>query len=531
MISVETTPFQDQKPGTSGLRKKVTVFQQPHYLENFVQAIFDAQPELNSGTMVVGGDGRYHNEIAIQTIIKMAAANGIKHLIVGRNGLLSTPAVSNIIRKYKADGGIILSASHNPAGPKGDFGIKYNIANGGSAPEHLTNKIYRRTQSLEHYRIADAPDANLSDIGTTLLGHMNISIIDSVKDYTELMETLFDFDAISNMFSDGFTLCFDAMHAITGPYAKNILEERLGAARGSVINGTPLPDFGGSHPDPGPAYAKELFGKMFSDDAPDFGAASDGDGDRNIILGKGCFVSPSDNLAVLAANIHLAPAYKKGLVGVARSMPTSGAVDRVAEAMGVPCYVTPTGWKFFGNLLDAGKITICGEESAGTSSDHVREKDGLWAVLLWLNILAVSKSSITDILQDHWESYGRNYYARHDFEAVPVEQAKSVTNYLSNQFPDLPAQIFFGKTISKAYVFSYTDPVDAAISDNQGWCVEFEDGDRFAVRLSGTGTVGATIRLYLESYRSNPNELNQSPDEALETILKAALELTGIERT
>jgi len=529
MTSVKTKSFEGQKPGTSGLRKKVTIFQQPHYLENFVQSIFDAVPELRGGTLVLGGDGRFQNDVAIQTIIKMAAANGVRHLIIGQNGLLSTPAASHIIRKYKADGGIILSASHNPAGPKGDFGIKYNIANGGPAPESVTDRIYAGTKTISAYDIVNCRDIDLNNVRATYIQTMNITIIDSVSDYAELMESLFDFKAISKMLSEGFTLCFDAMHAI-GPYAKAILEQRLGAADGSVINGIPLTDFGGGHPEPDPTHTKELFDIMYSDDAPDFGAASDGDGDRNIILGKGIFVSPSDSLAVLAANAHLAPAYSEGISGVARSMPTSGAVDRVAEAMGIPCFVTPTGWKFFGNLLDAGKITICGEESAGTSSDHIREKDGLWAVLLWLNILAERKLSVNAILENHWLTYGRNFYIRHDFEAIESECVEAFISHLENQFPNLEGKYISGKVISRAYVFAYDDPIDRTVSNNQGWCVEFEDGDRFVIRLSGTGTVGSTLRLYLESYDEKPLNYNSSSNDALLSVLKIALELSDLKR-
>lgn len=511
------------------MRKRVTTFQQAHYLENFVQSIFDSESTLRGGTLIVGGDGRYYNEVAVQKIIKMAVANGIKKLILGQNGLLSTPAVSCLIRKHNAQGGIILSASHNPGGPDGDFGIKFNVANGGPAPEKVTDAIYSRTKVIQFYHIADVPHIDINKIGDVWIGKTLIKIVDPVSDYAELMESLFDFDAIRSMIADGFTLCFDAMHAVTGPYARAILEGSLGAKPGSVINGVPLPDFGGGHPDPNPQCAKELFDIMYSDEAPDFGAASDGDGDRNIVLGKNSFVSPSDSLAVLAANAHHAPAYADGIKGVARSMPTSGAVDRVAKAMGIPCYVTPTGWKFFGNLLDAGKITICGEESAGTSSDHIREKDGLWAVLLWLNILAVRKLSVASLLQEHWETYGRNYYDRHDFEGIELEKANAVVAHITEQMPTLVRQSFSGMTVSKAYVFSYKDPIDGSTSDNQGWCVEFGESDRFVLRLSGTGTVGVTLRFYLESYKSDTGQVNIEPDIALRDLLLTALNITDFE--
>lgn len=527
-MSIKTTPFEGQKPGTSGLRKRVSVFQQPHYLENFVQSIFDGVADLNGGTLVLGGDGRFHNDVTIQTIIKMAAANKVKHLIVAQNGLLSTPAASHIIRKKKATGGIILSASHNPAGPNGDFGIKYNIANGGPAPESVTDAIFAATQTIEEYYILSAPDLDLSKIGETSLGDMTISIIDPVTDYVALMESLFDFDAIAEMIAGGFTLCFDAMHAITGPYAKAILEDRLGAAKGSVINGTPLPDFGGGHPDPNPIYAKRLFDLMFSDNAPDFGAASDGDGDRNIVLGRGIYVQPSDSLAVLTANAHLAPAYNGGIRGVARSMPTSRAVDRVADKMGIPCVETPTGWKFFGNLLDAGIVTMCGEESAGTSSNHIREKDGLWAVLLWLNILAVRKSSVLNIMDKHWAIFGRDYYKRFDLENVDLQSAEKVIASVEKGL--ISQNSYTPKPIKRAFVFSYGDPVDGTVSSNQGWCFAFEDGDRFVLRLSGTGTQGVTLRFYMESYKRNADPNNRRAQEtALSSVLTAALQLTDLE--
>ena len=531
MTTVSTTPFDDQKPGTSGLRKKVTVFQQAGYLENFVQSIFDSVPELEGGTLVVGGDGRYYNDTAIQTILSMAAANGIAKVIVGQGGLLSTPAASCIIRKYKAVGGIILSASHNPGGPKGDFGIKYNGENGGPAVESVTEKIFARSLDIDSYKRADNAAVNLDKIGNTHNDDMQVEIINSVTDYADLMEGLFDFGAIRKMFASGFTLCFDAMHAITGPYAKEILVERLGAPEDSIINAVPLPDFGGGHPDPNPVYAKELFDKMFSDNAPDFGACSDGDGDRNIVLGKNTYVAPSDSLAVITANAHLAKGYEKGIAGVARSMPTSRAADRVAEKLGIDCFETPTGWKFFGNLLDAGRITICGEESAGTGSDHVREKDGLWAILMWLNIIAVSGKSVPELLKAHWQAFGRNYYARHDYEGVDKKKTETVMATLQNKFDDLPGQKFYGETVSKADNFTFRDPVDGSLSKNQGLRVEFESGSRFVVRLSGTGTVGATLRLYLEKYALPSDDLHQDTQEALKNLAAIADQLGDIKLT
>ena len=531
MTSVETTPFDDQKPGTSGLRKKVTVFQQAGYLENFVQSIFDSVPELIGETLVLGGDGRFYNDTAIQIILSMAAANGVAKVIVGQSGLLSTPAASCIIRKYKAVGGIILSASHNPGGPTGDFGIKYNGENGGPAVESVTEKIFARSLEIDAYKITDNATVNLDSLGSSLIGDMHVEIIDPVSDYAELMETLFDFGAIKKMIAAGFTLCFDAMHAITGPYANEIFVNRLGAPADSIINGVPLPDFGGGHPDPNPVYAKALFEKMFSDKAPDFGACSDGDGDRNIVLGKGTYVSPSDSLAVITANAHLAKGYTQGISGVARSMPTSRAADRVAEKLGIDCFETPTGWKFFGNLLDAGRITICGEESAGTGSDHVREKDGLWAILMWLNIIAVSEKSVSDILTDHWKDYGRNYYSRHDYEGVDKNKAERVMDALSAKLGRLSGQSFHGETISKANSFSYTDPIDGSVSKNQGLRIEFESGSRFVLRLSGTGTVGATLRLYLEKYAPPTDDLNQETQSALATLETISNELAAIKST
>ncbi|WP_018899811.1 alpha-D-glucose phosphate-specific phosphoglucomutase [Rhizobium sp. 2MFCol3.1] len=527
--SVSTTPYQDQKPGTSGLRKKVPVFQQPNYAENFIQSIFDSLEGFQGKTLVIGGDGRYYNKEVIQKAIKMAAANGFGKVIVGKGGILSTPAASHVIRKYKAFGGIILSASHNPGGPTEDFGIKYNISNGGPAPEKITDAIYARTKVIDTYKIADFPDVNLDRIGKDELpGGMLLSVLDSVEDYTALMEELFDFGAIRNLISLGFRIAFDAMSAVTGPYAKEIFENRLGAPSGSVRNFMPLPDFGGHHPDPNPVHCKELYDEMMGDDAPDFGAASDGDGDRNLIIGRGIFVTPSDSLAIIAANANLAPGYSGGLTGIARSMPTSGAADRVAEKRGIGMYETPTGWKFFGNLLDANMATICGEESAGTGSNHVREKDGLWAVLMWLNILAVRGESVQDIVTQHWQTYGRNYYSRHDYEGVDTEAANGLVDNLRAQLSSLPGRTFGPLKVEKADDFAYHDPVDKSVSEHQGIRIMFEGGSRVVFRLSGTGTSGATLRVYIERYEPDSSRHNIETQEALADLIAAAETIADI---
>ena len=526
---VSTQPIEGQRPGTSGLRKKTRVFMQPGYLENFVQATFNAIGGADGKTFVLGGDGRYFNAKAIQTIIRMAAANGAAKVFVGQNGLLSTPAASLLIRLNNTDGGLILSASHNPGGVDEDFGIKFNTANGGPAPENVTDAIFANTQSISGYSIARADDVDLQTIGNQSLGSMKIDIVDPVADYKELMESLFDFDKIHALFAGGFSMRFDAMHAVTGPYAKAILENALGAPVGTVLNGVPKKDFGKGHPDPNPVWAKDLMELMMSDDGPDFGAASDGDGDRNMIVGRNIYVTPSDSLAVLAANAHLAPGYKQGLAGVARSMPTSAASDRVAERLGIASFETPTGWKFFGNLLDAGEVTICGEESAGTGSDHVREKDGLWAVLLWLNILAELKQSVAEILQDHWQIYGRNYYSRHDYEAVSSGAADALISDLRRRLPELAGQEFSGERVRTADEFSYTDPVDGSVSANQGIRIFFESGGRVVFRLSGTGTEGATLRLYLEQYASPEADHDLSTQEALSSVRQAALQISELE--
>jgi phosphoglucomutase len=529
--TITTQPYNDQNPGTSGLRKKVRVFQEQGYLENFVQSIFDSLDEITGKTLVLGGDGRYFNRQAIQTIIKMAAANGFSELIIGQGGLLSTPAASHIIRKYEAYGGLILSASHNPGGPEDDFGIKYNVGNGGPAPEKYTNAFYQRSLTIDNYRIAEMDDIDLDTIGSIQIDHIKITIIDPVTDYAELMQSIFDFNLLRQSIGSGYiTLCFDAMHAITGPYAKRILVDMLGAPEDSVINAVPLEDFGGHHPDPNLAHAQELAELMFSPNAPTFGAASDGDGDRNMITGSNIFVTPSDSLAIMAANAQTIPAYAKGLSGVARSMPTSQAVDRVAAAYKIPCFETPTGWKFFGNLLDAGKITLCGEESFGTGSNHVREKDGLWAVLFWLNLIARKRQSVADIVHEHWEKFGRDIYSRHDYEAVETEIANGIVEHLRKLLPTLAGQTFGEFTVKFADEFGYTDPIDGSISKNQGIRVGFTNGSRIVFRLSGTGTVGATLRIYLEKFEADASRHNQDAQTALAELIELAEQFCEIKK-
>ncbi len=528
--TVPTQPFFDQKPGTSGLRKKVTVFQKTHYLENFVQSIFDSIAAPRGATLVLGGDGRYYNREAIQIILKMAAANGFGKVLLGRGGILSTPAASCVIRKYKTFGGIILSASHNPGGPDGDFGIKFNSANGGPATETVTEAIFARSKIIREYRILDAADVAFDAIGNSTLGAMEVQVIDPVSDYAELMESLFDFAAIRDLLARGFRIKFDAMHAVNGPYAKEILERRLGAAAGSVINAVPLEDFGGGHPDPNLTYAHDLVEIMYGAEAPDFGAASDGDGDRNMILGRRFFVTPSDSLAIIAANATLAPGYKQGLAGVARSMPTSAAVDRVAQALDIPCYETPTGWKFFGNLMDAGKVTLCGEESFGTGSDHVREKDGLWAVLFWLNILAMRRLSVENIVRGHWAKYGRNVYSRYDYEGLPTAAAQGVITHLHDSFGTLTGSKLGNFSVLFCDDFSYTDPVDGSVSTGQGVRIAFTDGSRIVFRLSGTGTEGATLRVYLEAYEADIGRHYLDAQVALADLIQIALQVSELKQ-
>jgi len=527
--TVATTPYLDQKPGTSGLRKKAPVFRQPNYVENFVQSIFDSLEGFAGKTLVVGGDGRYYNREAIQTVVRIAIANGFGRVVVGQGGILSTPAVSALIRAIGAYGGIILSASHNPGGPDGDFGVKYNIGNGGPAPEKITDAIFAHTKTIAAYKTIDSGDVDLDALGETRIEGASVEIVDPVANYAALMRTLFDFDAVRALFASGFRMRFDAMHAVTGPYAHAILEGELGAAPGTVVNGTPLPDFGGHHPDPNLTYAKALYDEMMSPAAPDFGAASDGDGDRNLIIGRGIFITPSDSLAMLAADAHLAPGYAKGLAGIARSMPTSAAADRVAAKLGIGAYETPTGWKFFGNLLDAGLATICGEESAGTGSNHVREKDGLWAVLLWLNILAKRRISVADLARGHWATYGRNYYTRHDFDEIDLVAANGLMEALRGLLPSLPGRRFGALRVEAADDFSYRDPVDGSLTMGQGMRVLFAGGSRIVYRLSGTGTVGATLRVYVERYEPPSGDLGLDAQVALADLIALSRVLAGIE--
>ncbi|XLZ69987.1 alpha-D-glucose phosphate-specific phosphoglucomutase [Massilia sp. SR12] len=526
--TVATSPIPGQRPGTSGLRKKVGTFQQPHYLENFVQGVFDTLGNAAGKTLVLGGDGRYHNRAAIQVILKMAAAHGFARVLLGQGGILSTPAASCVIRKHGALGGIILSASHNPGGPEGDFGIKYNGANGGPAPEALTEAIYQRTLALAEYRISDAPDIDIDSPGTRSVDAMPVEVIDPVADYAQLMEQLFDFAAIRRLFAGGFTMCFDAMNAVSGPYARTILEGMLGAPAGTVINGQPLEDFGGLHPDPNPVNAEQLIALMAASGAPDFGAASDGDADRNMIVGRAFDVAPSDSLAVLAANAEVAPGYAGGLAGIARSMPTSRAADRVAQALGIPCYETPTGWKYFGTLLDAGKATLCGEESYGTGSNHIREKDGLWAVLFWLNLLAARGGSVQDIVSAHWQRFGRHYYSRHDYEGIDPDAARLLMQDLRIKLANLPGQNMNHYQVQSADDFEYTDPVDGSHASQQGIRIMMTDGSRIVFRLSGTGTEGATLRVYLERYEADPAQHHVPTQQALAGLIAIADSVASI---
>ena len=527
---VSSQAFNDQKPGTSGLRKKVSDFQKPHYLENFVQSIFDSINIPKHATLTLGGDGRYYNREAIQIIIKMAAANGFERVLVGQGGILSTPAASCIIRKYKTFGGIILSASHNPGGVDGDFGIKYNTENGGPAPEKITEAIFEKSKTIQSYKIIEAADVALDVIGETDLAGMKVQVIDAVADYAELMESLFDFNAIKDLLASGFRMKFDAMHAVTGPYAQDIFIKRLGAPADSIMNCVPLPDFGGGHPDPNLTYAHELVEIIYGKNAPDFGAASDGDGDRNMILGKGFFVTPSDSLALIAANAKMVKGYAKGIAGVARSMPTSGAVDMVAKSLDIPCFETPTGWKFFGNLMDADQVTLCGEESFGTGSSHVREKDGLWAVLFWLNILAIKRQSVEQIVKRHWLQFGRNVYSRHDYEDLPLDAANGVIEHLRNNFASLTGKAFGRYTIQSCDDFSYTDPIDGSISTKQGLRILFEDGSRIVFRLSGTGTSGATVRIYLEAFEPDTSKHDLDAQIALAEMIQIALQISELKQ-
>lgn len=526
--TIQTQPFTGQKPGTSGLRKKVGVFQQRHYLENFVQAIFDALGDVKGKTLALGGDGRYHNRVAVQTILKMAAANGVAKVMVGKGGILSTPGTSCVIRKHKLSGGIILSASHNPGGPDGDFGIKYNIDNGGPAPEKVTDAIFAKTETITRYLISDALDYDIDTIASGTLDGMTVEVIDPVADYAELMQQLFDFNAIKTWLANGHRIRYDALSAVGGPYAIEILEGLLGAPKGSVVNGIPLEDFGGHHPDPNPVYATDLIEHLDAADAPDIGAASDGDADRNMIVGRKLVVTPSDSLAIIAAHATVAPGYKSGLAGIARSMPTSQAADVVAKALGIPAYETPTGWKFFGNLLDAGKATVCGEESYGTGSNHIREKDGVWAVLFWLNILAATGKGVAEIVEEHWAKYGRHFYSRHDFEGIDTDAANTLMSDLRGKLATLVGTQLANRTVRLADDFAYLDPVDGSLSQKQGVRIIFADGSRIIYRLSGTGTEGATLRVYLESYEADVTRHATPPQEALADLITASRELARI---
>lgn len=533
--TIPTQPFAGQRPGTSGLRKKVTAFTQPHYLENFVQALLDvlnaSGPDgqaLTGQTLVLGGDGRFYNRTAVQTILKLAAANGVARVLLGRGGILSTPAVSAVIRRRQAFGGIVLSASHNPGGPEGDFGIKYNAGNGGPANEALTEAVYARTQVLSELRTSDAPDIDIDRLGLQQVEQMPVDVIDPVADYADVMRELFDFDLLRAMFRRGFRVRVDAMNAVGGPYARAILEGELAAPAGSVVHAEPLEDFGGLHPDPNPVNAEDLIAHMQGLDAPDFGAAMDGDADRNMVVGRNFVVTPSDSLALMTAHARLIPGYKDGLLGVARSMPTSAAVDRVAKAMSLPCFETPTGWKFFGNLLDAGRVSLCGEESYGTGSSHVREKDGLWAILFWLSLQGTTGRSVESLVREHWRVYGRNYYTRHDYEGIAVDVAHALMQDLRAALPALPGQRFGARTLELADDFAYTDPVDGSVSGQQGIRLIFDDGARVIFRLSGTGTEGATLRLYLERYEADSAKQDQPVQPALAELAAVAEQVAGI---
>ncbi|NOZ37797.1 MAG: alpha-D-glucose phosphate-specific phosphoglucomutase [Gammaproteobacteria bacterium] len=528
---ITTSPFSDQKPGTSGLRKKVQIFQQPHYLENFIQSLFDTLPEpTQADILIIGGDGRYYNRQAIQIILKMAIANGFHHILIGQHGLVSTPAMSAQIRKYQALCGIILSASHNPGGPDGDFGVKFNLRNGGPAPEKFTDAVYEAACTIKEYCLFECDDIDIDSLAEIQINETHIEIIDTVSNYADFMQHLFDFDAIRALFKSGrFHMLFDAMHAVTGPYAKELLQRRLGATEDTVLNAIPEEDFGGGHPDPNLLHAHKLVARLFGANPPDFGAASDGDGDRNMILGRHIFVTPSDSLAVMAANIHHLPGYRAGLAGVARSMPTSRAVDKVAEALGVECYETPTGWKFFGNLLDAHKITLCGEESFGNGSDHIREKDGLWAVLFWLNLIALRQQPVREIMREHWRRFGRHYYSRHDYEEVDSHAAESLMTHLREQLDSLPGRHFGDYQLQSCDDFCYTDPVDNSISEHQGLRFLFADGSRIVFRLSGTGTRGATLRVYLERYELDPEKHQLDTQQTLAPLIQIAEDLARIQ--
>lgn len=525
--TIATTPYTDQKMGTAGIRKKSKIVSQPNYIENFIQSLFDAIGGVKGQTFVLGGDGRYYNDIAIQKIIKLAAANGMKKLIIGQNGMISTPASSEVLLKNHADGGLVLSASHNPGGENGDFGIKYATKSGGQCSSKISDAIYARTKEISAFKIFDAPDINLQNLGTQKLGDMEIEVIDPIGVYTEMMENIFDFAAIKKLFAGGFTMVFDAMNAVTGPYAIKIFEEVLGAPKGSVRNFIPKPDFGGLHPDPNLIYAKNLVDFMYSDNGPDFGAANDGDGDRNMILGRKFFVTPSDSLAILTDNYKYIPAYKDGIYGVAKSAATSTAVSRVAKALNIGYYEVPTGWKYFCNLMDSKRITFCGEESFGTGSSHIREKDGIWAVLFWLNIIAATGKSVEQITRDFWKKYGRSYYLRFDYEGIDTNVADNLMADLEAKLPSLNGKTFSNYKVSDAAPFIYNDPVDGSSTKN-GLIIRFADGSRIVYRLSGTGTNGATLRVYLEAYETQ--NLDADPLAMLKPIAQIASDIAEISK-
>ena len=526
--AVKTKPFNDQKTGTSGLRKKVSIFRQTGYIENFVQSVFDCLEGFEGKTLIIGGDGRYYNDKAIQTIIKMAMANQFGRVIVGQNGILSTPAASHLINKYEAFGGLILSASHNPGGPDGDFGIKFNNAAGGSAPESLMQKIAERTKVIDRYWMVDTPDIDLSVIGTQNIGTMTIEVVDSVDDYAEYMQEIFDFDLLKDYFKKGIKFIFDAMNAVTGPYAKRIFEKMLGAKEGSVIHATPMPDFGGLHPEPNLVYAKHLVDMAYSENGPDFAAASDGDGDRYMILGHNFFVNPSDSLAILADYLEEIPYYKGRLYGVARSMPTSTALDAVAKAKELPLYATPTGWKYFGSLLDSKKIALCGEESFGAGSLHLNEKDGIWAVLAWLSILAKTGKTVEQIVQEHWQKYGRVYCSTHNYEALESDDANAVMHHLTEQTKTLVGQQFGDLTVEQAGLFTYIDPITNIAEELPVVEINFSGGSRIIVRLSGTGSSGATMRVYYNKTITDTSHLNDDVQETLSDLITAFNQISDI---
>ena len=538
---VPTTPIEGQKTGTSGLRKKAAVFSEGNYLANWVQSLFLALPqeEVEGSAMVLGGDGRWFNKEASQIIIKLAAGNGVRKMYVGQNGFLATPAASAVIRARKAYGGFIMSASHNPGGPKEDWGIKFNYSSGEPAPEKITDEIYGFTQTVETLKMADIPDVDLSKVGVTKFGDFEVEVIDPVADYLELAREVFDFDLITSLVTrSDFKMKFDAMHAITGAYARPILVDVLGADPSSCVNDDPKEDFAGGHPDPNLTYAEELVKTMYSADAPDFGAASDGDGDRNMILGNNFFVTPSDSVAIIAANAKCIPYFKDGLKGLARSMPTAAALDRVATKMGVECFETPTGWKFFGNLMDAGRLSICGEESFGTGSDHIREKDGPWAVLAWLSILADrnkdvpvggEKVTVEQITKEHWAEYGRNFFSRYDYEGCESEPCEKMVEHLRAVAAASKKGDTYGEyELDYADDFEYTDPIDGSVASKQGVRFVFSDGSRFIFRLSGTGSSGATVRMYIEQYEADVAKQGADAQDALAPLIKVALETSKL---